>query len=230
MAFKSIKTYAQTRHNLTPCADRRKGGALKYLVIHYTASEAPAKNNCIYFGGGNRGASADYFIDRDGAAYKFNKDHKKWYSWHCGDGHGAYGITNANSIGVEVVSAGGDFTAAQIKTLKALIRYMRKYYGRDLKVVRHYDASRKHCPAPYAGSAAKDKKWAALLEKIDSAYKATSGTYAYKRRLFRKAYRGRKISKGDVVHIVATFQGPKYLWGKLPDGTWINLTKKFKAA
>lgn len=229
MAFSSKKQYAQSRYNLTPCADRKQNGAVKYVVVHYTGTSAGGKDNCRYFSGGNRNASADYFIDKDGTAWKFNKDHKKWYSWHCGDGGGRYGITNANSIGIEVVSAGDEFTPAQVKTLKELVRYLRNYYGRDLKVVRHYDASRKHCPAPYCGSTEKDVKWQRLKSKIDERYKATADTYSYKNRMYRKGFRANKIHKGDVLPIVATRQGIKYLWGKLVDGTWINLSKKFKA-
>lgn len=229
MGFSSKTQYAQSRYNVTPCANRRANGAMKYIVIHYTGTSAPGKNNCQYFAGGNRNASADYFIDKDGTAWKFNKDHKKWYSWHCGDGNGAYGITNANSIGVEVVSSGEAFTSAQVKTLRELVRYMRKYYGKDLKVVRHYDASRKSCPAPYAGSAEKDKKWAKLKAKIDERYKATADAYSYKNRMYRKAFRAHKVKKGEVLPIIATKQGIKYKWGKLIDGSWINLSsKKFK--
>ena len=35
---------------------------VKYIVIHYTGSEGTAANNVSYFNGGNRGASAHYFV------------------------------------------------------------------------------------------------------------------------------------------------------------------------
>lgn len=224
------KTYAQSKYNLTPTTNRKTKHLIDNIVVHYTGTTASAKNNCIYFGSGNRNASADFFIDTDGKIYKFNKRMDLWYSWHCGDGGGRYGITNARSIGIEVVSAGADYTSAQKKALRKLIRWLRKYYKQDIPVVRHYDASRKTCPAPYAGSAAKDKKWQELLGSINDEYKATSDTYAYTRRYFGKKYRGTKIAKGERVHIVATFKGAKYLWGELPDGTWINISKRFKKA
>lgn len=168
MAYPSmVKTYAQTKYNVSRCAaDRRGAKAVKYVVVHYTGTSASAKNNCIYFGGGNRNASADYFVDADGTIYKFNADCANYYSWHCGDGAGKYGITNANSIGVECVSAGNEFTAKQRASLKALVCAIMADYGVSAaNVVRHYDASRKLCPLPYCGSAAKDKKWAALRKE-----------------------------------------------------------------
>lgn len=165
-----IKTYMQTAFNVTKCANRRKGGLLKYVVVHYTGTDASAKNNCLYFGGGDRSASADYFIDRDGTIYKFNGNCAEYFSWHCGDGHGEFGITNSNSIGIEVVSAGEDYTAAQKKALRALVRAIMADYGVPAShVVRHYDASRKICPEPYCGSAAKDKEWKALHDYITAA-------------------------------------------------------------
>ena len=98
------KEYQQTRYNVTKCQNRRVAGSVKYIVIHYTGTDASAKNNCIYFSGGNRNASADYFIEKDGTIYKFNANCAKYYSWHCGDGKGKYGITNSNSISIEICS------------------------------------------------------------------------------------------------------------------------------
>ena len=159
------KSYAQTAYNVTWCGRR----SVRYIVIHYTGTDAPAKNNCIYFGGGNRNASADFFVDKDGSIWQFNADLGNYYSWHCGDGGGAYGITNANSIGIEVVSSGAEFTQAQKDALRELaLELMEKYGIPASNVVRHWDASRKQCPAPYCGSAAKNQKWSELHEYITS--------------------------------------------------------------
>ena len=155
--------YMQTKHNLTRCANRKTYNTIKYIVIHYTGTEASAQDNCRYFSSGNRNASADYFINKDGSIYKFNKDLKLYYSWHCGDGAGVYGITNYNSIGIEVVSNGRDFSAAQITALRKLVRaLMDDFKVPASRVVRHYDASRKICPAPYAGNKNRDAKWKEL--------------------------------------------------------------------
>lgn len=168
------KTYRSRRHGNTTCKLRKAGtsAAPGYIVVHNTGSNASAKNNCIYFNREGRAtqASADYFIDKDGTVYQYNA----WqyaYSWHCGDGHGAYGITNANSIGIEVVSADDAFTDAQVESLRKLVKKLRKKCGIPAdRVVRHYDASRKSCPGYYAGAAgtAKGKRWAALRKEVTS--------------------------------------------------------------
>lgn len=151
--------FAQRRWNLT----LKVGRTVKYIVVHYTGTDASALNNVKYFSGGNRNASADFFIDKDGSTYQFNAEIGSYYSWHCGDGRGKYGISNANSIGIEVVSSGAEFTDAQKKALRELVTWLMGKYGiKAENVVRHYDASRKTCPAPYAGNAAKDAKWREL--------------------------------------------------------------------
>ena len=81
----------------------RSGGAnsVKYIVIHDTSDPgATAQNEHDYFAGGDRHASADYFVDSGGVMQII--DSPKYYSWHCGDGAGKYGITNANSVGIEL--------------------------------------------------------------------------------------------------------------------------------
>lgn len=160
----SIKTkYAQLKWNLTKLVAR----FIKYIVIHYTGTTASAENNCKYFSGGNRNASADFFIGTDGTIWQFNKNLKNYYSWHCGDGYGAYGITNANSIGIEVVSAGKVYTKAQQESLNKLVTWLMGQHDVPAsRVVRHYDASRKLCPAPYCGTKAKNERWTKLRKKI----------------------------------------------------------------
>lgn len=164
------KYKSKSMHNLS----RRYSGAdgVKYLVIHYVGAGTPkkgnAKANCIFFNRANRNASADFFID-NGGIYRYNPNCSKWYSWHCGDGHGKYGITNANSIGIEVcINGNKPYTGAEKRRLRWLVRLLMKRYGIDKKhVVRHYDASRKECPYYYtpAGKGG-NKAWAALREYI----------------------------------------------------------------
>ncbi len=163
---KMNREFCSSRHGNTSKMLRRKGTACapKYIVVHNTGTSASARNNCIYFNreGAKTQASADFFIDTDGTIYQYNKP-KAAYSWHCGDGHGRYGITNANSIGIEVVSAETEFTAKQVKALKSLVKWLMGYWGIAADhVVRHYDASKKRCPAAYIGGA----KWRNLRKAI----------------------------------------------------------------
>lgn len=171
MGFKIKDTWKSKTHNNLSI---RQGGksAVKYIVIHYTGSgtskKGSAQANCQYFGRANRNASADFFID-DATIARYNPDCKKYYSWHCGDGHGAHGITNSNSIGIEVCMDGNNpFTEKEIERLEWLVKKLMRIYNIDSEhIVRHYDASRKCCPYYYTPSGkGKTTAWKKLRKRI----------------------------------------------------------------
>lgn len=123
----------------------RNGSAIKYIVIHDTGVIGQtAKNNADYFGAQNRNASAHYFVDATSIYHVVNDSRA---AWHVGDGGGKYGITNANSIGIEMCpTASGIPEATQNLTIE-LIKSLQANNGiSDANVIRHYDASRKNCP------------------------------------------------------------------------------------
>lgn len=125
----------------------RDGASIKYIVIHdtgNTSAGANAERHYNYFNTGDRQSSAHYFVD-DFQILRVVKDSNK--SWHCGDGRGKNGITNENSIGVEMcINSDGDFDKTYENTLE-LTRYLMERYKISIdNVVRHYDASGKTCP------------------------------------------------------------------------------------
>lgn len=126
-------------------SDRK--GEIKYIVIHDTGNKgkgADAEAHYKYFNGEDRQSSAHYFVD-DKQILRVIRDVDK--SWHCGDGKGKYGITNENSIGVEMcINPDGDFNKTYKNTLELVKHLMDKYSIPLDRVVRHYDASRKTCP------------------------------------------------------------------------------------
>ncbi len=73
-------------YNYTPGSTSR----IKYIVIHYVGALGGAKANCEYYGGGNRGASAHYYVDFDGSVWQSVED--KNIAWHCGAS--SYAIRN----------------------------------------------------------------------------------------------------------------------------------------
>lgn len=121
---------------------------IQYIVIHDTGNTnkgAGANNHYLYFNGGNRNASAHYFVD-DKEILQLVEDTNS--AWHVGDGKGRYGITNSNSIGIEIcVNSDGDYAKAVQKTVELTAYLMNKHNIHLNKIVRHYDASRKNCPA-----------------------------------------------------------------------------------
>lgn len=160
MAF-DIKQY-HGQYNI-----QKRTQPIKFIVCHYTGAgtskAGSALANCKYFAGGNRNASAHYFID-DQDIYEYANP-RTLFTWHVGDGHGRYGITNSNSIGIEVCSGGADFTQAEQERLRFLVTFLMQQFAVDAAhVVRHYDASRKACPYPYVpnGGDPSGSKWATL--------------------------------------------------------------------
>ena len=141
----------------------RGGRKLEYIVIHYTGTSASAKNNCAYFAGGNRQASAHFFLD--GSPTIYLSVPLDCAAWAVGNMD-----MNCRSISIEVVSNGKNFTGDEIEQLKYLVPYLQKKYGIDDKhVIRHYDVAdhvrygktldpHKHCPAAYVNNV----KWNGL--------------------------------------------------------------------
>ncbi len=73
---------------------------IKWIIIHDTGNKNDtALGNANYFSEDGRKASAHYFVD-DNFIVQVVED--KNIAWHVGDGHGKYGITNENSLGIEM--------------------------------------------------------------------------------------------------------------------------------
>lgn len=145
------------KHLITKNYSTAKGRTIAYIVVHDTGNPkkgADALAHVRYFDAAPRGASAHYFVD-DTGVYELVEQAN--VAWHCGDGKGRYGITNQNSIGIELCIHEGNDMAATYDHARALIRsLMAHYHLSKSRVVRHYDASRKICPGHMSG-----KNWAA---------------------------------------------------------------------
>ena len=146
----------------------RQGNRISKIVVHYTGTEASAHNNLLYFSRSSAGASAHYFIDRDGTLRQsVSEGDTAWHAGHWG--------TNLCSVGIEVVSGGSDFTEAQVGTLASLVAEIRSRCGIGAEdVIRHYDVTGKLCPAPYVDGG----KWAALHARICGGNVSGGGSYS----------------------------------------------------
>jgi len=169
----------------------RRNDPIMYIVIHYTGAEGTAKNNIDYFNGGNRNASADFFVSQNGEIWQYNPDLKRYYSWHCGGGRQSskggtfYGrCKNANSIGIELCThKHGDewiFYDATIEAARILVRYLMEEYGiKTANVIRHFDVNGKYCPNVY-GWLSPSTKWDKFKASLSE-----STTYDDKPQIYR---------------------------------------------
>lgn len=119
-----------------------------YIVIHDTGNTSKGANSEAhfkYFNSNDIGSSADFFVD-DKQVLQVN-DYNTYYSFHCGDGAGKYGVTNLNSIGVEIcINVDGDYEKTIRNTVDLTSYLMKELEIPFERVIRHYDASRKTCP------------------------------------------------------------------------------------
>ncbi len=157
-----------------------------YIVIHDTGNTrkgANANAHFNYFNGGNRNSSADVFVD-DTQVLQVN-DYTQYYTWHCGDGKGKYGITNSNSIGIEIcINSDSNYNTA-FQNAVELTKYLMKELNIPLdRVVRHYDASRKNCPASMSKNS-----WA-LWQGFKAKLTATTELTSVNDIVWELAYRG----------------------------------------
>lgn len=144
-----LKMLAVTKMPISFNYSKLSNRQIKYIVIHDTGNIGKGANvdsHFKFFNGGNRSASADFFVD-DKKIGMFNPDLGNCYMWAVGDGAGKYGITNRNSISVELcINSDGNFEKTFTNAVE-LVQFLMKAYGIDINhVVRHYDASRKMCP------------------------------------------------------------------------------------
>lgn len=157
----------EIRQILAPDSISYSWNTPQWIVIHYTADTGSAYNNVVYFSrGGNWNSSAHYFIDGKGIIYQSVPESRG--AWHAGNYQ-----CNTHSIGIETVSAGQDFTSAEINELAWLVqKLMGEYCIDENHVIRHYDVAdyfsgntadpHKNCPAPYVNNA----KWQELKATI----------------------------------------------------------------
>lgn len=116
----------------------RGGRSPRYVVVHNTggrglAGGETAEANGRYFAGGNRGASAHWFVDGSGDVVASVPEGDT--AWHAGNF-----AFNQLSVGIEVVSDGSPFTEGEIRDLRELVQDVRARWSIPPEnVIRHYD-------------------------------------------------------------------------------------------
>lgn len=119
----------------------------KYIVMHYVGSQSStAANNANYFFGGDRQASAHYFVD-DNSIWQSVEDGNG--AWHVGNTRTE--VNNQNSIGIEMCCIGPNLLVTETTENNAveLCKYLMNKYNIPISNVRtHYEVSggTKVCP------------------------------------------------------------------------------------
>lgn len=142
-----------------------------YIVIHETdnwSKGADAKAHATAMKNGNLAGTVHYYVDSK-SIYQ-TLDHSDG-AWAVGDGQGKYGITNRNSINIEIcVNPETDYYVAVDKA-EQLAAYLLKQYGWGTDhLKRHYDASRKNCPRRIQA----EGRWPEFVQKTAAYMKGTT--------------------------------------------------------
>jgi N-acetylmuramoyl-L-alanine amidase len=145
------------------------GRKIKYIVVHYTGNNGDtAEGNCNYFAGANRNASAHYFVD-EAETWQSVPDKDK--AWHCGgvDDYKHPLCRNSNSLGIELCSRLENnlyyFKPETVARAIELVKLkMQEYNIPAENVVRHYDVTGKHCPAPFVYDV---EQWAEFKKALE---------------------------------------------------------------
>ena len=162
------------QYMVTECCYNTKPN-VQYVVIHYTGNYADnARSNAIYFYNNQSSVqgSAHFFVDSGSVVYASVSEQKS--AWHVGDGRGMAGITNYNSLGIEMATSGAYMVSSATENVAAqLAADLLKKYGLGINSLkRHYDASRKDCPrgwnnaSPYASQAGGEQRWSNFKAKV----------------------------------------------------------------
>ena len=162
------------QYMVTECCYNTKPN-VQYVVIHYTGNYADnARSNAVYFYNNQSSVqgSAHFFVDGGSVVYASVSEQKS--AWHVGDGRGSYGLTNYNSLGIEMATSGAYMVSSATENVAAqLAADLLKKYGLGINSLkRHYDASRKDCPrgwnnaSPYASQAGGEQRWLNFKAKV----------------------------------------------------------------
>lgn len=118
-----------------------------YVVIHETdnwAKGANAHAHATAMKNGNLAGTVHYYVDSQ-ECYQ-TLEHQDG-AWAVGDGHGKYGISNLNSINIEIcVNPESNYYLAVDRAAELAAMLLNQYGWDTSHLKRHYDASRKHCP------------------------------------------------------------------------------------
>ena len=144
-----------------------------YVVIHETdnwSKGADAKAHATAMKNGNLAGTVHYYVDSK-SIYQ-TLDHADG-AWAVGDGKGKYGITNRNSINIEIcVNPETDYYKAVDYAEQLAAKLLKQYgWGTD-HLKRHYDASRKNCPRRIQA----EGRWPEFVKKTAAYMAGTTST------------------------------------------------------
>ncbi len=218
--------------------DKGRRRKIDYIVVHWVGAESSALANGMYFQGGDRGASAHYFVDDTHIVKSVREKDVAWAvgsvgyldqgSPYADFGHKYFSrCNNKNSVSIEMCCKKKNgkliITDETIKNTADLVQALQKRLNiPDSRVIRHFDVNGKLCPLPYI----EPKKWGELHGKLTGTnFKVKAkGNLVVRKTQSLTSKKTRNLIKGHTYTIVEV----KGRRGKLKNGDgWITITDKF---
>lgn len=211
---------------------------VKYIVMHYTGNEKDtAYANANYFQRANCRASAHFFVDDNNI---YQSVGLRSIAWHCGTSGKYYSnCRNSTSLGIEMCCTAGNYKISNktIENAAYLCAYLCKQVGItartvDTYVLRHYDVTRKACPAQMANSV-NDPDWIAFKNQVKAILNGTDKVVmSYKVKITADVLNVRSGPSTDYPVVttvkenyIFTIVAEKNGWGQLKSGAgWIKLS------
>ena len=142
---------------------------IEAIAIHYTSNNGDtAYNNAKYFHNNIVGASAHFFVDREGQIYRSVHVNKTAWAVESKGMKLKDKWNNANTVSIELCdfNRNKEVSKEQLEALRWLVRkiqrYVRFHAGKKLELIRHYDVCGKACPANLVD----EKKWAEFKKEV----------------------------------------------------------------
>ncbi|MBX9692565.1 MAG: peptidoglycan recognition protein family protein [Cyanobacteria bacterium] len=108
----------------------KRKSLISNLIIHSTETGSPCDGPCVIKSWNRGGAShpgTQYVVDRDGKIYQTVDP--AYATAHVNISRTRKGVTNQNSIGIEIVRTGSQqYTATQMRSLVRLVAYIKDRY------------------------------------------------------------------------------------------------------
>lgn len=174
----------------------------KYIVIHETdnfSKDAGARKHAQAQAAGNLSISAHYYVGSDGVYQTARHEDGTYSVGKKYDNHPVPDATNKNTINVEIcVNSDGNYKKARENAIE-LTKFLMQATGIPAdRVIRHYDATGKHCPRNMMDAPDLWENFKAQIQKNDSPIQSGTlyGTVITERDplLIRETPNGKKIS------------------------------------
>ena len=157
-----IKTIKCNKYNYD-ISYKRGYDEVKAIVIHNTGNtNDTAENNGRFFQNKvTPSRSAHFFIDREGNIVR--SVYVKRVAWSVGQPSKGCLYNNKNTVSIELCDiATKDISEKQLKSLKWLVKRIKKKCKNCDQIIRHYDINGKQCPLRYLTP----NKWESLRKEL----------------------------------------------------------------